>query len=74
MKYLFVESIPYEGEFFKSFSSDKSKEELIKEFDIIWENSKPGNNLKFYNLSIYRCMDRDYYEIITLDEFWEQNL
>lgn len=73
MKYLFIESC-YDGPTFKSFLSEKSKEELIREFNIIWENSNPGNTIKFYNLSIYRCEPRDYYEIITLDEFWEQNL
>lgn len=74
MKYLFIETCGYDGFSFKSFLSEKSKEELIKEFDVIWENSKAGETLKFYDLSIFRSEPRDYYEIVTLDEFWEKNL
>lgn len=51
----------------------KNKDELIKEFDILWENTKWYQTIIFYNLNVYRNKNRNCYEIITLDEFWEQD-
>jgi hypothetical protein len=69
-KYLIKETGPCGYDYY-SFESDKNKEQVIEEFNSIYNSLEPRNTFSFHNVkNVYRG-EWNNYKIITLDEFWE---
>jgi hypothetical protein len=70
-KYLIIENLGHEGLDFKSIESEKNKEELEREFNNLFKETKLFGEFNFYGRKVWKTTPKNNLEINTLEEFWE---